>query len=702
MINKKNKKLAILFLLVNIFLLNIIFSTFVYGDTEKWTSPVYEFQDGLIAGNIYYKFSDGRWQWSYYTKYDWNDVQIKEGLPEINHNLVNSLVGQDFEQGVRVLTERTAENNEGSWFGRDAKLVVHNGDSRITFNHNDLIDTFVTRQLEGTPFQQSPPPAVVPGQLPVADQPPAKTESGQATDSTPSPTAQQSSQALTPNQIEQYKSELGKMDLSQLLEERKKWPDDNWASTERQLVEGKIKEKAGDLSSLSVDDLEKLKQSGLLNPEQSDKVNKQISDLKKEKFKNIYGPVDKYEDLMKKGKIVYSSLTEDPNLIVFYNGSYYHVNPKLEIRPISINEEVEIDGTKFKNLNGGVFKYDKDKGYVDPITGQPIAGTQTPDKNKIVDKNGKLKDATVVYDKDGNLFVHQGNQFCKATITNGVVTANCNEGNTKGGYYSSCTNTEGENKNYDDNCITGLCYKGQCLDDASVQSMENYWNDINGLISTASSGAHFGKQLSSLLGLNFSGWTDAINNFFKESVLGQVFMEQESLICKIPDFPVNPESSVIVGDKNNGWQYGMHIEGAKSQRGEFVEEGVAGVEYTYMVSYKAVNTNEDENYYNLVFIGDNGQQEYFSSAKVIESGSGVNAIETSALIATTSNNYNKVCLRLSYAIEDHNGNKRDQVCNVLVEEPEMSVPVPYSTEESTGQGSGTGSGQSAPEVNPNW
>jgi len=72
---------------------------------------VFEFKDGTLTRNYYYRFSQGTWEWS--SDGDkWVDKNVKT-----SSDFINKMKTSSYLDGVMLLIKRTIGNNEGGYFG---------------------------------------------------------------------------------------------------------------------------------------------------------------------------------------------------------------------------------------------------------------------------------------------------------------------------------------------------------------------------------------------------------------------------------------------------------------------------------------------------------------------------------------------------------------------------------------------------------
>ncbi len=104
---------------------------------DEFVSPTFEFQDGTLHDNFYYKF-DNQWYWSHNTKLWMTTSQLKITkvfLSFINNptkkdkDFISKLENKTYYQGLKLLIKRTKDSNKGSLVAGNVEM-----DNKRIFN----------------------------------------------------------------------------------------------------------------------------------------------------------------------------------------------------------------------------------------------------------------------------------------------------------------------------------------------------------------------------------------------------------------------------------------------------------------------------------------------------------------------------------------------------------------------------------------
>ncbi len=100
---------------------------------NDFASPAFEYKDGRLAGNIYYKYYSGGWYWSS-DRTNWRVISNYNELSGDNANFAKSLIGLSYEQGLKLLIDRTASDS-GGFFGiiKPSLSVYYIGTDKNTY-----------------------------------------------------------------------------------------------------------------------------------------------------------------------------------------------------------------------------------------------------------------------------------------------------------------------------------------------------------------------------------------------------------------------------------------------------------------------------------------------------------------------------------------------------------------------------------------
>jgi hypothetical protein len=367
-----------------------------------------------------------------------------------------------------------------------------------------------------------------------------------------------------------------------------------------------------------------------------------------------------------------------------YKGNLYKFKDKDEWEKTSAEKESGV----YQHIDGGYFftsefLVNKEGDISSKYTGGTVRTIINGIEEEIMFVNNKILVVKKINDGEYNLQEID-------SITGGPI------GDPKPGYGADCKDGS--------DCATGVCGNAGCSDSRIEKGKTEYWRNINKVIDAMSTGASFGQSLSSLLGLDFSEWEEMISSFFEESVMGKMLGAQEDLICGEPSFNVDPNSAVVV-EVNGQVYYGLYITCERSQIAYYYNDTSSSKEYYYMWNYRVMNTNEDLNYYNIMFRGNGVSKNYYNKWQNITAGGTESYIDSSAMVDNSSNYYDEICVKLKYEIEDASGNKRSQVCNKCSEPSYEDVEVPYNTEEESNSSSAAAGSSSKKEEDPknsNW
>ena len=108
--------------------------------SKDYSSIVFEFKDGTLAKNIFYRYYNGKWEWSPY-KDSWM-TGYRDEPSKKNQEIIKLLENKNFEQGLELLVERTIRD-KGGFISFGAELVIENGN--VSFSSKEV---FSVRQKD--------------------------------------------------------------------------------------------------------------------------------------------------------------------------------------------------------------------------------------------------------------------------------------------------------------------------------------------------------------------------------------------------------------------------------------------------------------------------------------------------------------------------------------------------------------------------
>lgn len=143
------------------------FTKEISGTPNEQHNKVFEFADGLITRNLYYKFFNEGWAWTWYLDEDnypnkngkaiWygsgEDIYFGNVERQVDILFIKGLIGKDYEQGLKILADRTFENNEGGWFSSSSLIYYYNGKEKEYKHDNPLLENINLLEEDITKLQ---------------------------------------------------------------------------------------------------------------------------------------------------------------------------------------------------------------------------------------------------------------------------------------------------------------------------------------------------------------------------------------------------------------------------------------------------------------------------------------------------------------------------------------------------------------------
>jgi hypothetical protein len=219
-------------------------------------------------------------------------------------------------------------------------------------------------------------------------------------------------------------------------------------------------------------------------------------------------------------------------------------------------------------------------------------------------------------------------------------------------------------------CATGYFHPSiGCTTPEDAGLYQSYMNDWNKRLADMQQWAAYGRALSNLfLGEGaFKGWSDAMDRFFANNVIGQFFSGQwERMtsfgLCQL-SFDIS-QDNLVIGPQG---QFALHIEGEVTGPTTYTNEtGYQVTEYIYKVTFYVSNLNDNSNEWNIMFYRpDGGFNYYFVEPQDISGGGSYSGSGSRMIVERSQAEFSRVCLRLRNSIEDYQGNRENVVCNAL-------------------------------------